>query len=65
MKEIMMPVLVMDDECTKCEDLDIYGEVKGRLYAGEDCVHQEIQIRCRDVYKCKRLMKRLEKKNEG
>ena len=23
MKEIMMPVLVLDDECVKCEDLDI------------------------------------------
>lgn len=65
MKEIMMPVLVLDDECVKCEDLDIYGEVKGRVYAEADCVHQEIQIRCRDVYKCKRLLKRMEKKNEG
>ena len=62
MKEIMMPVLVLDDDCLKCEFLNIESEVKGRMYANEECVHQEILIKCEDVYRCRKLLKRLEEK---
>ena len=62
MKEIMMPVLVLDDDCMKCEFLNIESEVKGRMYANEECVHQEILIKCADVYRCRKLLKRLEEK---
>ena len=64
MKEIMMPVLVLDDECRTCDELNIISECKSRIYADNDCIEQEIQIRCSDIYKCERLLKRLEKKND-
>lgn len=62
MKEIMMPVLVLDDDCKNCEYINIESEVKGRVYANEECVHQEIVIKCVDVYRCRKLLKRLEEK---
>lgn len=61
MKEITMPVLVIDEDCRTCEDLDIVSDTKTRMYADEVCISQEIQVRCSNVYKCKRLMKRLKK----
>ena len=64
MKEIMMPVLVLDDECRTCDELNIISECKGRIYADCACIEQEIQIRCSEIYKCERLLKRLEKKND-
>ena len=57
-----MPVLVLDDDCVKCEFLNIGSEVKARMYADEECVHQEILIKCADVYRCRKLLKRLEEK---
>ena len=62
MKEVMIPVLVMDDDCLKCDDFDIESVVKSRLYADDECVQQEISVRCKDVYKCHRLLKRLMEK---
>ena len=64
MKEIMMPVLIMDEDCKTCDELDVISECKMRMYADNDCVDQVIQIRCKDVYKCERLLKRLEKKDD-
>lgn len=62
MKEIMMPVLVLDEDCKKCEFMDIESEIKGKVYANEECVHTEILIKCRDVYRCRKLLKRLSEK---
>ena len=64
MKEIMMPVLVMDDDCMKCEDLDIESSARTRIYAGYECVNQDVIVKCSSVYKCERLKKRMEKKHE-
>ena len=58
MKEIMMPVKVMDEECRCCEFLDIESCIKYQTWANEVCVEQELEIRCKDVDKCERLMKR-------
>ena len=58
MKEIMMPVLVMDEDCRSCEFLEIESNIKSQTWAEEVCVEQELEIRCKDVYKCERLMKR-------
>lgn len=62
MNIIMMPVLLLDKDCRECDELDVISEVKGRIYADDECVEQELQIRCKDVYKCQRLLKRLRKK---
>ena len=61
MKEITFPVLVLDEECRKCDELNIVSEIKSRMYADEQCIGQEILVRCSDVYKCHRLQKRLKK----
>ena len=63
MKEIMIPVLLLDDDCKLCDELDVISECKGRIYAGDECIEQEITIRCNNIYKCQSLLKRLEKKN--
>lgn len=57
-----MPVLVLDDDCKNCEYINIESEVKERVYANEECVHQEIVIKCVDVYRCRKMLKRLEEK---
>ena len=59
-----MPVLVLDEDCRKCEYLDIVSETVSRIYADCECIEQEIRIRCKDMDRCQRLLKRL-KKNEG
>lgn len=59
MKEINFPVLVMDDDCRTCEDLDIVSDTKMRMYAGDECIIQDIKVRCNNVYKCKRIQERL------
>lgn len=61
MEEITFPVLVLDDECRTCDDLEIVSDIKTRIYADDVCVSQEVQVRCSNVYKCQRLMKRLRK----
>ena len=58
MKEIMMPVTVMDEDCWSCEFLDIESCIKRQMWAEEVCIEQELEIRCKDVHKCERLMKR-------
>lgn len=60
MKEIMMPVLVIDDDCRMCEDLEIISEATSRIYANDECIDQSIRVRCSNVYKCQRLKKRFE-----
>lgn len=63
MKEIMIPVLLLDDDCKLCDELDVISECKCRIYADDDCIEQEITVRCNNIYKCQRMLKRLEKKN--
>ena len=60
MKEIMMPVLVLDDDCIRCEYLDIECTIKSRIYAEEQCVIQDIQLKCKDLGICTKLMKRMQ-----
>ena len=62
MKEITFPVLVLDDECRTCEFLDVRSEIKSQMWADEQVVCQEIQLKCSEVYKCRRLQKRLQGK---
>lgn len=62
MKEITFPVLVLNDDCRQCEDLDIVSFNKSRIYADNECVTQETQVRCANVYRCKRIQERLQKR---
>ena len=62
MKEINFPVLVLDDDCKTCEELDIMSDTRTRMYADDKCVKQDILVRCSNVYKCMRIRKRLEEK---
>ncbi len=62
MKEIMFPVLVMDDACMICEDLNIVSDTRTRMYAGEKCIDQDTLVRCSNVYKCMRIQKRLKER---
>ena len=62
MKEINFPVLVLDDDCKTCEELDIVSDTRTRMYAEDKCVDQDILVRCSNVYKCMRIQKRLEEK---
>lgn len=65
MKEIKFPVLVLDDDCRTCEDLDIVSDTKTRLYAEDKCIDQETLVRCSNVYKCMRIQERLKKRADG
>ena len=65
MKEIMFPVLVMDDDCMICEDLNIVSDTRTRMYAGEKCIDQDTLVRCSNVYKCMRIQKRLKERADG
>ena len=64
MKEIMLPVHVIDDDCRTCEELDIVSDVQ-RLYAGSECVAQDIHLMCSNMNKCTKIRKRLEEKAKG
>ena len=64
MKEIKMPVLVLDDDCMKCGDLDIGMQTKRQVWAGDELVGQEIVVMCSNLEKCERLMKRLERERK-
>lgn len=61
MKEITFPVLVLEEECRKCEELDIVSDTRTRIYAGDQCVDQDTLVRCSNVYKCMRIQERLKK----
>lgn len=61
MKEITFPVLVLDDDCKTCEELDIISETKARIYAGDECVSQDTLVRCSNVYRCVRIQEGLKK----
>lgn len=65
MKEITFPVLVLDDECRTCEDLDIVSDTKTRMYAGDKCVSQVTLVHCSNVYKCMRIQERLKKRQQN
>ena len=65
MKEITFPVLVLDDDCRICEDLDIVSDTKTRMYAEDKCIDQETLVRCSNVYKCMRIQERLKKRDDG
>ena len=64
LKEILFPVIVLDDDCKTCEELDIVSSCE-RLYAGEQCISQDTQVRCRNVYKCMKMLKMLKKHADG
>lgn len=65
MKKIIFSVLVLDDECRLCEDLDIVSDTKTRMYAAGECVDQNTLVRCSNVYKCMRIQKRLKQRADG
>ncbi len=65
MKEVTFPVLVMDDDCRLCEDLDIVSDTRARMYAGNECIEQDTMVRCSNVYKCMRIQDRLKKRADG
>ena len=62
MKEINMPVMVMDDDCLTCDLFDITSVAKTRLYAEDRCIKQEITIQCEHLKLCEKIRKRIEKK---
>ena len=62
MKEITFPVLVLDDECRTCDELDIVSDTRMRMYADDKCISQDTLVRCSNVYKCMRIQKRLKEK---
>ena len=62
MKEINYPVLVLDDDCRTCDELEIISETRARMYANDECVDQDILVRCSNVYKCHHIQERLKKK---
>lgn len=64
MKEITFPVLVLDDDCRICEELDIVSDIRTRMYADDELVSQDTLVRCSNVYKCMRIQERLRKKEE-
>lgn len=64
MKEITFPVLVLDDDCRTCEELDIVSGTRTRMYAGDECVAQDTLVRCSNVYRCMRIQKRLKKNKD-
>ncbi len=65
MKEITFPVLVLDDDCRICEDLDIVSDTKTRMYEEDKCIYQETLVRCSNVYKCMRVQERIKKRDDG
>lgn len=65
MKEIMMPVLLMDEECRNCEFIEIQSYIKNQTWAEETCIDQEIELRCEDVRKCERLRRRYNRIKEN
>ena len=65
MKEIMFPVLVLDDECRICEELDIVSDTRTRMYADNYYISQDTLVRCNNVYKCMRIQERLKKRADG
>jgi hypothetical protein len=64
-KEITFPVLVLDDNCRMCEELDIVSDTRTRMYAEGECVNQDTLVRCSNVYKCMRIQERLKKRGEN
>lgn len=62
MKEINYPVLVLDDDCRTCEELDIVSDTRTRMYAGNECISQDTLVRCSNVYKCMRIQERLKRR---
>ena len=62
MKEITFQVLVLDDECRTCEELDIVSDTRTRMYADNECISQDTLVRCSNVYKCMRIQERLNRR---
>jgi hypothetical protein len=62
MKEINMPVMVMDDDRLTCDLFDITSVAKTRLYADDRCIKQDITIQCDHLKLCEKIRKRMEKK---
>ena len=58
-------MLVLNDECLTCDELDIVSDTKARMYSGDQCVDQDMLVRCSNVYKCMRIQKRLKQRADG
>ena len=58
MKEINIPVLVLDDTCRTCEELDIEMCVS-KLYDVDECVNYDRQARCVHIRMCKNIQKQI------
>lgn len=52
-KEVEMPVLVISEECRNCERLDIAVKTD-KLFADGECVDTLNNLRCINVYECKK-----------
>lgn len=65
MKELTFKVLVLDENCKTCEELDIVSDTRTRMYADDQCVKQDTLVRCSNVYKCMRIQERLKKRADG
>lgn len=65
MKEIMMPVLLMDEDCRTCEFMELESSIRNQMWAEEMCIAQEVEVRCRDVHKCERLRRKYNRTKEN
>ena len=65
MKEITFPVLVLDDECRMCEELNIVSDTPTRMYGDDKCIAQHTLVRCSNVYKCMRIQERLKERQHS
>ena len=61
MKEIMMPVQVLNDDCATCQFIEISSQMANQLWADDRVVNQDIVIRCSNLGMCERLVKEAEK----
>ena len=52
-KEVEMPVLVLNETCRDCERLDIAVKTD-KIFADGECVNTLNNLRCINVYECKK-----------
>ena len=64
--KVQVPIEVMDESCMKCDNLDIQVNGVRDLWAGDEIVAREFDIRCSHVRLCERLRKRFkEARHDG
>ena len=56
--KVMIPIEVMEEECLKCNDLDIQVNGCNDLWGGQELVSRVLDIQCSHVRLCERLRKR-------